>query len=391
MSAAAWIKIYHDDLLQGCAAANLTDAERGVYMTVLMLMSARGGPIEYDVRWIAGQAGCRSPQAARKSLNRLIETGKLEHRDGLLANRRMIEEIEDRNKRSRQARSAVMTRWRDSDDAAPQLDLPDPDETKTGPKSRKKSGNKSAKKAGEKSQKKPDLLEQMLRNTGVSGDTDVHTGSGTTPARAESGLRTHNRSNERSGGSGDRELKVDDFMSAWQTVCNAAGYAPTSTAQIAASQDQVREWLDAGVSIQDTAIPVIQRTISRSDDPTGSLKRFDRGIRHEHAKRGASKPATYRKPETPILERDDEDPVFKRARAILHKELSEYVYTNWVNPLRFEIVPPEDRGPNTPATVKLVPVEKGNRGPLAIQQLMNGETFLIVQGVMAHVGFPRVV
>ena len=46
----AWTKIYHDDFLQGCRAANLNAEEIGVYAVVLFLIASRGSPIEDDRR-----------------------------------------------------------------------------------------------------------------------------------------------------------------------------------------------------------------------------------------------------------------------------------------------------------------------------------------------------
>lgn len=90
MSRRPWYKRYGGDVVLG--TMDLTLEEKGAYSICLDLIYDRGGPIPDDRRWLAGVCGVsvRKWGAIR---DRLIEAGKLEVRDGRLANRRADREI----------------------------------------------------------------------------------------------------------------------------------------------------------------------------------------------------------------------------------------------------------------------------------------------------------
>ena len=85
MSDNPWHRRYHSDALTGMLS--LTLEERGAYQTVLDMIYDRGGPIADHDRVLAGYMGC-SVRKWRSLREKLIASGKLTARNGVITNRR---------------------------------------------------------------------------------------------------------------------------------------------------------------------------------------------------------------------------------------------------------------------------------------------------------------
>lgn len=84
----------HDWLLD---TAIMTPIERGIYIQIVMLIYAKGGPIEKNPRWLAGNCGCDVRQL-NPVLERLIQSGSINEVSGKLSQSRC--EVELKSKRS---------------------------------------------------------------------------------------------------------------------------------------------------------------------------------------------------------------------------------------------------------------------------------------------------
>ena len=318
MADAPWIKVYTGDFLQGVGAANMTAEQIGVYAVVLFLIAERGAPIEDDRRWLAGRAGCRSTRHCGQIIDKLIDLGKLESRNGLLGNRRMIEEVGERSKKSDQARSAAIARWH-GDDA--ELPFDENISNLSSKKTRTKKRDNSQLSGREKSKKS--------QSSAISEDADAKI-----PSRARATESQNSESNDRTSDSLGRGGQIEK---AWQAISAAAGFVPTDARRIADAYDLTREWLDAGIDLEGTILPTIRAVISQSQDHTSSLRRFDAKVRHQHARTGASPTKTYRAPDAPILLFDGEPDGVRPIREALLAHFGHGTYPLMCHRVRFSI------------------------------------------------------
>jgi uncharacterized protein YdaU (DUF1376 family) len=108
MGESPFIKFYPSDFLAG--TSGLSPAERGVYITLLCLIYEADGPIErHDARL---SRRCGSLKAAfQRTLEALINEGKIVEADGMLSNRRAEKAIVDRQNRSQIGTYAAHQRW----------------------------------------------------------------------------------------------------------------------------------------------------------------------------------------------------------------------------------------------------------------------------------------
>ena len=103
-----FIKFYPSDFLAG--TSGLSPAERGVYITLLCLIYEADGPVERDDARLSRR--CGSPKAAfKRTLDALIDEGKIVETDGMLSNKRAEKAIVDRRNRSQTATHAAHQRW----------------------------------------------------------------------------------------------------------------------------------------------------------------------------------------------------------------------------------------------------------------------------------------
>ena len=103
------IAFYPSDWLAG--TRGLSDAEAGVYINLICRMYEMAGPIERDDNRLARVCGCKSKSSFVKSLNYLIEEGKIIQSGQELFNERVQKEIKNTTEKSSKAKSAAQSRW----------------------------------------------------------------------------------------------------------------------------------------------------------------------------------------------------------------------------------------------------------------------------------------
>lgn len=180
-----------------------------------------------------------------------------------------------------------------------------------------------------------------------------------------------------------------DLLALFNAVCDAAGFNPISPGQISLAYAKVEAWRDAGIDFDEVVVPTIRHTVANSSDPTRTLGRFDKAIRHEHA-RSAAKAATgkaYKPPASPITVREDEEPVFALIRQELLERIGPQNFAMFVNTVRFEAVDmtgtaPRDGKERTP--MRIVPDRPGG------VSLFDGDRRSIVRTIAAKHGFNEV-
>lgn len=103
-----WFKFYASDWLAG--TRGLTAAETGVYVTLIAMMYERGESIPRDDARLSRLCGC--PKASfTRSLNALIDEGKVTDTDGGLSNSRVEKERQCRAEKSQKASVSASKRW----------------------------------------------------------------------------------------------------------------------------------------------------------------------------------------------------------------------------------------------------------------------------------------
>jgi len=387
-----WIKFYTSDFLTG--VADLQAEEIGIYTVLLALIWDKGGPIPDDPAWLARRAGT-STRKFNQVRNRLIELGKLEARDGLLGNRRAIQEVGKRDGKSAQARNAALTRWRSAGE--PELPLEQaekPTGTDLAPVARARGGDylgnnrpKNAETPGDK-----DVLISGKNDTKPQKTADIADADASSPvARARSQSPETRITSQPDSLQTPRESRLDDrdLQALYDAVCEAAGFATASPAAIDRAYRQVQAWRDAGIDFEKVVLPTIRHTVANSSDPTRVLGRFDKAIRHEHA-RSAAKAANgsaYVAPASPITVREDEEPVFALIRQDLLERMGAPTFCLFVNHVRFEAVdmagsPLRDGKPRTP--MKVVQLRPGGH------KLMDSDRVSVLRNIAAKHGFGEI-
>jgi len=122
MSEFPWFKFYPSDWLAG--TRGMSAAETGIYITLIATMYERQEPIREDIGRLARVCGA-SNSSFKKSLEILIQEGKIDRRDGLLWNNRVGRECETRSEKSEVARQSANRRWDTSGEKPQQKQQPD--------------------------------------------------------------------------------------------------------------------------------------------------------------------------------------------------------------------------------------------------------------------------
>ena len=91
-----YFDFYPSDFMKGIRG--LTPQEVGVYTMLLCLIYEENGPVEYHVTRLSTYCAMRETSFI-KTVERLIDLGKMTLSGGMLSNRRAMEEIESRNER----------------------------------------------------------------------------------------------------------------------------------------------------------------------------------------------------------------------------------------------------------------------------------------------------
>lgn len=98
MSARPWYKRFPSDFITG--TISLTLEEAGAYSYIIDLIHDRGGPIPDDPQWIARVCGC-STRKWKVIRERLIQAGKINENDGLILEKRAVNDAENSAKEGR--------------------------------------------------------------------------------------------------------------------------------------------------------------------------------------------------------------------------------------------------------------------------------------------------
>lgn len=104
----AWSKFYWDDFLVG--TIELSAHDTGVYIKLLARMYGRDGSIPDDPPSLARLVGSDTRQFKR-CLNKLIELGKITRENGVLSNRRVLDELGKSREISQSASQNSRKRW----------------------------------------------------------------------------------------------------------------------------------------------------------------------------------------------------------------------------------------------------------------------------------------
>lgn len=377
MADSPYVTWYTSDFLNGVASADMNAEQIGVYAIILNLIGDSGGPIEDDPAWIGRRCNI-STRRAGMIINELAAMpNKLIRRNGLIGNRRMMEEVAKRTKKGRQARDAANEKWRRwRAEHKPQLPLEEPG---TGSLSRILPGDIPEIKREIKSQIKPDESQKTAKEA-------VRTHSGLARAGVIPESESENQTNDqsllegsRAPESSDRPIGPDrDLFALLNRVSEASGFRPVLPGAIAKAIDHVRQWRDDGIDFETVVIPIIESTMAKSTDETSSLQRFERRIRHEHARQQAqSKEPTVTPPE-PLLEPPDEDPQFRPLRQALLRAMGPVNFAYRFNKVRFDTVNAGDKA--------VRPLQVTGFTHLT-DQLMSGEISIVLRRIARDHGF----
>lgn len=329
MNKAPWVKFFPSDFLNGIA--DLDGEAIGCYTVILALIWDRGQPIEDDGQWIARRCGVSTRAWNNRIKPKLIATGKIEVREGLIGNRRAIEEIEKRDQISDVRRAAALARWHGEDQ--PELPLSSDYLENNGGYSEDKNDLISRKK-----QQKPQKQAES---------DDAHAFSTRARARTRGQRPESKRSNVESRPAREARkqqkeanVKYDDqsFDMIFGAICQAAGHSPPDD-MIDRSREFVRRWRDAGISVDDVILPTIQRLMAETDDPiTSSLKRFDRDIVGANAQSSARSANARRSAKTlPKFNIEGEDERMITIRKDIAKTIGDVAYCRFAQPTSFRI------------------------------------------------------
>lgn len=380
MSARPWHKRYHSDALTGYRG--LTLEERGAYTTILDLLYDSGEEaLPASERWQAGQMDV-GPRRWRIIRDSLVAAGKIILLpDGRITNARYLRERAkradlsatraDAGSKGGKAKAAASG----SQDFQPELamfsgvenDANQKDNSgEMEPKGAENSGSDLANATAKPPVRARDPEARVQNQSNEHGSDDAETGDARSVVR----------------GKGLGEGQAPDGRDLFDRVCEAAGYNPIQPGHIAKAHDQIRAWRDAGIDFDAVVIPTIKAVIAHSDDPTSSLIRFDKRIRHQHAKQGATPvSASYKPPASPITDQPGEEECFAALRADLLKALGPTTFSRYVNAVLFETV--ED----APGGRRIMRVIDKRAGPMV---LMDDQRATTVRQIARKHGFDDV-
>lgn len=108
MSEMPWVRFFPSDWLAG--TRGMTATEMGVYISLISMMYERGEPIAEDMARLARLCGASNSQF-KKTLQALIDDGKIIRVDGGLWNNRVEKERFYRSEKSEVGKRAAVQRW----------------------------------------------------------------------------------------------------------------------------------------------------------------------------------------------------------------------------------------------------------------------------------------
>ena len=111
-NAPTFVAFYGSDWIGG--TRTLSQSEKAVFIDLLALMFECGGPVDFDRRRLARLCGT-SASAFQRSVDGLVDAGKIQVEGGQISNARAIAEIKKAMGRSETATAAAAARWAKSD------------------------------------------------------------------------------------------------------------------------------------------------------------------------------------------------------------------------------------------------------------------------------------
>jgi hypothetical protein len=352
MSRHAFSMVPHGDVLARCA--DLDGDEIALFMIAFFLMLERRGPIADDMAWLGRRSGI-STRRANQIRAKLIDQGKWRVRGDQLADPEAVKIIETHVKRSTVNRSNAMERWHKAEQ--PEFDL----NGRSDGKERQKSANSGHATAspdgrseaemrnGGKSGEKPEInggknedKDRLIRPETAENRQSGHE-SRIADSRARAPTRIHNQIDIPSSESSEPRATLGlepDLLDLLEAVCDASGWRTTEPNRIAEAMSFVKAWRDDGLDFENVVLPTIRSITAGTNDPTSSLKRFDRRVRLEDAKARAAgtAKATYRAPAAPIFEFEGEAPIFVAFRRDLAAALGASTYCSLAHDVRMDQV-----------------------------------------------------
>lgn len=221
---ASWFKFYPADFMGG--VRGLTPQEVGLYTMLLCRIYEENGPIEFNVLRLSTYCGMRAP-TFEKTVQKLVDLGKLDLTDGMLSNARAMSEISNRSN-----------------------DL----------KAASRAGKASAEKRQQKQQQDATDVQQAFNHTDTDTDTDI-------------------------GGGGSAGAREADFPRQDQTdreqILDAMGYGPDGIAGpgsfVGGQGDmaEARRWLELpGLTLSVITEEIRRIVASKTDGPPKSFRYF---------------------------------------------------------------------------------------------------------------------
>lgn len=345
-----WYKQYPERFIMGTRGLSLE--ERGAYREIVDYLNLRDHALPDDIKVVASLLGC-TPHKWRKIRSVLIKAKKLEVHGDYITNPRFEREKAERELFRAEAiehgreggkRSAELRAQNELDfDHDPQFSA---DETQGYPQApnspvrARAQGEpefeKKSQKKCEKKRKKNDDHEKSI--TPVSQKSATQGQGYPQPTRTRARGIEDKSLDSPLNSSPTNSREVDDRMSLLLTVCETAGFHPTSPGVIDRSLRQVEAWMKLGVDFEEVVLPTIRSIIASDPEPTRTLGRFTKHIAHEHARRNA-KAATgkrYSPPASPILQRQDEEPEMAQLRTVLCQVTGAKLFSTYFNPIHME-------------------------------------------------------
>lgn len=167
MSDLPWVRFFPSDWLAG--TRGMSAAETGIYITLVATMYERGEPIPEDHSRLARL--CGAPVTTfRKTLETLIEEGKILRADAGLWNKRVGEESDYRAEKSEAAANAATARWSKKTNKNNGTDNADALRTQSDGNANQKPEARYQIKAAAQLSVPRDLLDQLLEAAGIRGN-----------------------------------------------------------------------------------------------------------------------------------------------------------------------------------------------------------------------------
>lgn len=167
MSEMPWVRFFPSDWLAG--TRGMSAAETGIYITLVATMYERGEPVPEDHSRLARL--CGAPVSTfRKTLETLIEEGKILRVEAGLWNKRVGEESTIRAEKSEAAANAATARWSKKGNKNKSSDNANAMRTQCDGNANQKPEARSQKEAASQLSRGVDLVDRLCDAAGIRGN-----------------------------------------------------------------------------------------------------------------------------------------------------------------------------------------------------------------------------